>query len=257
MTELELLIDLHRDTPRQGPGSDAMTLQMWHLLGVDAHAPLRVLDVGCGSGAQTLALARHTQAHITAVDLVPGFLERLDAQAEAEGLSSRVTTVAASMEDLDFPEAHFDVIWSEGAIYQMGFREGLRAWRRFLKPGGHIAVSELVWTTSHRPAEIEAFWGDAYSGIDVVSAKIRGIEEEGYAPLAHFILPPSCWTDAYYAPLPARMDAFLERHLHHPEAERVVEAEKHEIDMFSTFGAFYSYGFFGARTEHQVPITNE
>lgn len=252
MTELELLVDLHRDTPRQGPGSDAMTLRMWNLLGLEAHAPLRVLDVGCGSGAQTLALARHTQAHITAVDLFPGFLERLRAQADAEGLASRITTVAASMDALDFPEAHFDVIWSEGAIYQMGFREGLRAWRRFLKPNGHIAVSELVWTTSHRPAEIETYWAEAYPGIERVSEKVRGIEEEGYAPRAHFILPPTCWTDAYYAPVKARIPAFLERHHHHPDAVRVIEAETFEMEMFSTFGAYYSYAFLGAQAEKHL-----
>lgn len=228
-----------------------MTLQMWTLLGLDAERPLRVLDVGCGSGAQTLALARATRAEITAVDLFPGFLDRLMAQAHAEGLSARITPVGTSMEAMDFPDAHFDVIWSEGAIYLMGFREGVRAWRRFLKPGGHLAVSELVWTTHQRPAEIEAYWRDEYPGIATVSGKIGVMEEEGYMPRAHFMLPASCWQAEYYAPVAERINGFLQRHNHHPEAIQTIEAELREQAMFATYGTFYTYAFMGARVQSE------
>src|SRR5262249_11799155 len=59
----------------------------------------------------------------------------------------------ASMSALDFPDASFDLIWSEGAIYVMGFAEGLRAWKRLLKPHGAIAVTELSWLGPDIPEE--------------------------------------------------------------------------------------------------------
>jgi hypothetical protein len=61
-SELELLLDLHRGNPRQGPGSEAMTLRALALTGLDRDRPLRIADIGCGTGAQTLTLAAHTKA---------------------------------------------------------------------------------------------------------------------------------------------------------------------------------------------------
>ena len=57
------------------------------------------------------------------------------------------------------------LIWSEGAIYNIGFERGLKEWRRFLKEGAYLAVSEASWFTEKRPAEIETFWQDAYPEI--------------------------------------------------------------------------------------------
>ena len=70
------------------------------------------------------------------------FLDELARRAADAGVSERVKTVGASMFDLAF-DMHFDLIWSEGAIYIMGFSEGLRAWRPLLKPAGYVAVTEL------------------------------------------------------------------------------------------------------------------
>jgi ubiquinone/menaquinone biosynthesis C-methylase UbiE len=99
----------------------------------------KIADIGCGTGAQTMALAQHTKGHITAVDLFPVFLEKLNERAQEKGLSDRITTLARSMEDLPFEGEALDIIWSEGAIYIMGFEKGVRDWKRFLKPGGYLA----------------------------------------------------------------------------------------------------------------------
>jgi hypothetical protein len=44
------------------------------------------------------------------------------------------------MEDLHLEASSLDLIWSEGAIYNMGFEKGLQSWHQFLKTGGYIAV---------------------------------------------------------------------------------------------------------------------
>ncbi len=81
-----LLIDLHRDGPRQGPGSDAETLRALELTRLDHAAGLKVADIGCGTGASALLLARQLPAaEIVAVDLFPEFLEVLAERGPGSG----------------------------------------------------------------------------------------------------------------------------------------------------------------------------
>ena len=109
-----------------------------------------------------------------------------------------------------------------------------------------LAVTEISWTTDDRPAELEAHWQREYPAIDTAAAKIGTIEAAGYELLGHFMLPPACW-DAYYGPLRAGFDAFLERHAGSDAARSIVEAERREIDLRERFGEFISYGFYVAR----------
>jgi SAM-dependent methyltransferase len=247
MTDIQLLIDLHKDWERQGPGSPEVTRKALELLGIRKEDPLKIADIGCGSGGQTITLAQHTSGPIKAVDLFPEFLEELGKKAEELGLKDRISTSIQSMQELDFEEEELDLIWSEGAIYIMGFEEGVRNWRRFLKPGGFLAVSEVSWLTHSRPAEIEEYWGEQYPEIDTISNKIRLLEENGFSPLAHFVLPSHCWLDNYYRPLEQRFDAFLERHQNTTAARRIVEDEKREIQVYEKFKDYYSYGFYLAQ----------
>ena len=172
MDDLDLLVDLHRDAARQGPGGTDETRLAIALSGLKGAHDLRIADIGCGTGASTLVLAKQLDAFIAAVDCLPAFLDRLDRAAERQDLGERIETLAASMDALPFEEGAFDAIWSEGAIYCMGFENGVRAWRRFLKPGGILAVSELTWLTRERPAEIEQHWNRAYPEVATAAAKL-------------------------------------------------------------------------------------
>ena len=71
MDELQLLLDLHQDGPRQGPGGDRETRLAVELSGLKHVSDLKIADIGCGTGASTLVLARELDAHITAVDFLP------------------------------------------------------------------------------------------------------------------------------------------------------------------------------------------
>ena len=74
MNELELIIDLQKNSERQGPGSEHDTLRALELLNLPTDQILKVADIGCGSGGQTITLAKNLNAQITAVDLFPEFL---------------------------------------------------------------------------------------------------------------------------------------------------------------------------------------
>lgn len=187
-TTLQLLTDLHIQNDRQGPGSDAATLKALTLSGIDVGAPLQIADIGCGTGAATRTLLAHTQAHITAVDFLPAFLEKLQTQVEAAGFADRVTTVAADMGDLPFTDEQFDVIWAEGAIYNIGFASGVTAWRRLIKPRGLLVVSEITWLQPDVPEPLHAHWATEYPEVTTAAQKMTILEAAGYSLRGYFPL---------------------------------------------------------------------
>lgn len=245
MENLDLLIDLHQCNHRQGPGGDPQTELALQLTGLDPAAPLAVADIGCGTGASTLALARLLpQAHITAVDFLPPFLAQLQQRAAAAGVAHRVSSLEASMDALPFADERFDLIWSEGAIYNMGFENGVKNWRRFLKPGGLLVASELTWTTQTRPPDLQQHWETEYPEVGTASAKMGVLERNGYATLGYFVLPASCWRDNYYRPLQAGFSDFLLRHGHSAAAQAVVAEQAQEIALFEAYKAYFGYGVY-------------
>lgn len=247
MVDLCLLVDLHRDGKRQGPGGDDETRLAITLSGLGAGKGLKIADLGCGTGASTLVLVKELDAAVTAVDFTPEFIHDLEIVAGRENLGERIATLVASMDALPFEAQSFDAIWSEGAIYNMGFAKGIEAWRRFLKPNGILAVSELTWLTEDRPAALERHWLQEYPEVNTASAKMAILEKSGFSPVGYFALPKHCWLDNYYRPLEARFAAFLTRNGNSERAATVVAAEENEIALYERYSAFVSYGFYVAR----------
>lgn len=247
MDDLDLLIDLHAPAERLGPGGTTETLRAIELAGLAGRHGLRIADIGCGTGASALVLARELDAQVMAVDKLGAFLAALQARVAQAGLTGRVHTVQASMDALPFQPGSLDAIWSEGAIYRLGFEQGVQRWRPLLKDGGILAVSDLTWLTDRRPAELQAHWTSQYPQVDTASARLAVLERQGFSPLGYFVLPDRCWLEAYYRPMQQRFDAFLARHVGSRAAQELVAAEAAEIALYERFRAFFSYGFYVAR----------
>ncbi|MFW5827277.1 MAG: class I SAM-dependent methyltransferase [Alkalispirochaeta sp.] len=247
MDDFRLLIDLHKHGYRQGPGGDAETERALDLAMIDRTAPLRIADIGCGTGASTILLATLLNAHITAVDFLPDFLDVLGHRAARAGVAAKISPLARSMDDLPFDDEELDIIWSEGAAYNIGFETGVAEWRRFLKRGGLLVVSEITWLTDSRPEELQNYWDNEYPEIDGASAKIKILEAHGYSPVGYFALPEHCWLDHYYRPMQARFEDFLQRNEHSDAARAVVAAEQREIDLYERYKAYFSYGMYIAK----------
>jgi ubiquinone/menaquinone biosynthesis C-methylase UbiE len=247
--ELELIIDLHKNSERQGPGSEADTLRALDLLNFSTDQKLKVADIGCGTGGQTIALAKNLNGHITAVDLFPEFLKELNEKSQKLGLKDKIVTLEKSMDELPFKKKEFDLIWSEGAIYNIGFEKGLKKWREYLKVGGYLAVSEITWITQSRPKEIEEFWKSEYPEIDIAANKIMQLENNGYSLVDYFYLRQDSWLETYYKPMQSRFDDFLKRNDHSELARKVVNDNQAEIDLYLKFRDYYSYGFYIARKD--------
>lgn len=242
----EVFLDVQRGLPRQGPGSDVTTRAALDLC-VGLPPSPSVLDVGCGPGMQTLALARALDGRITAVDLFDEYLGQLQARAEAEGFAGRIEAVQGDMSALPFPPASFDLVWSEGAAYIMGFGNALAAWRPLLKPGGCVAVSEIVWLTPSPPAEVAAFFAEECPAMTDVATNLATLRDAGYTTLGHLALPDSAWWENYYAPLEAKLPAMAEKYAGDADALAVVEASRREIDLRRRFADAYGYAFFVGR----------
>jgi SAM-dependent methyltransferase len=241
-----LFFELFGGLPRQGPGDAASTLRALALVpGVGPRT--RVLDVGCGTGCQTLLLARNSLARIVAVDNHPPFIDLLIREAERLGVADRLEARVADMRRLDFADGSFDLIWCEGAIYNVGVETGLRDWRRLLGRGGHVALTEVCWRKPNRPVECAAFWNQEYPAIRDAPALLAAIDACGYETLGHFPLAASAWWDDYYGPLQQNVAAFRERHRDLPEAQELADQFQREIDVWRAYSAFYGYDFFVLR----------
>jgi len=209
--------------------------------------PLKIADIGSGTGTSAMLLARLLNAQITAVDFLPDFLDVLEANFKNKGLTERLSTLNCSMDDLPFNDEEYDLIWSEGAIYNIGFEKGVRDWNRFLKTGGLLIVSEITWLTDSRPSELQKYWENEYPEIDTASSKIAVLEKNGYSPIGYFVLPEHCWLDNYYRPMQSSFAEFLNRNDNSEEAQAIVNAEKNEIALYEKYKAYYGYGVYIAR----------
>ena len=240
---LHLLVELHAGLPRLGPGNTESTARA---LSLCSHLPAepKILDVGCGTGAQTLVLAANTIGHITATDLIPTFLVDLDNAIVRAGLEDRIKTLEADMTRLPFPEESFDLIWSEGAIYIMGFDNGVSTWRRLAKPGAYLVVSEVSWFESDTPEELTEYWIENYPAMRTVAENLEAARDLGWQTIANFHLPVEAWTEDYYGPLQKRIPEFRAANAADPDALAVADLTELEISILDRFSDYYGYEFY-------------
>ena len=241
-----LFFELFSGLPRQGPGSAASTRRALGLV-PNVGPRTRVLDVGCGTGAQALVLAGSSPAHIIAVDIHVPFVDELNRKARELGISDRLQARVGEMRQLNFASHSFDLIWCEGAIYNVGVETGLRAWRHLLRCNGHVVLTEACWQKPDPPAECVAFWNREYPAMRHTSALLEAIEACGYEAVGHFPLPASAWWDDYYRPLQENVTAFRRRYHDAPDAQELADQCQGEIDIWHRYSAFYGYEFFVLR----------
>ncbi len=244
--DLNLICEYFSLMERQGPGSPEATLKALEFVD-NLNDNSNIADLGCGTGGQTMVLAKHIAGQITCLDLFPGFIDIFNRNSAQEDLHDRVKGIVGSMDDLPFGEEELDLIWCEGAIYNIGFERGLNEWRKYLKTGGYIAVSESSWFTDERPAEIENYWMNHYPEIDTIPRQLAKVQEAGYIPVATFILPEECWTKHYFEPKVAAGQKFLEKHAGNKMAEELVSMQSYEEEIYRKYKQYYGYVFFIAK----------
>jgi SAM-dependent methyltransferase len=121
----------------------ARTLEALLHAGTAYRAGSRVLEAGCGTGAQTVALARRSPgALITAVDRSAASLEAARARVAAAGLGN-VAFRCADLMALPFPRASFDHVFVCFVLEHVAEPAALlAALARVLRPGGTLTAIE-------------------------------------------------------------------------------------------------------------------
>lgn len=244
--DFSLIYEYFASLERQGPGSPEVTLQALSFID-NLTEQSRIADLGCGTGGQTMVLGQHAPGYITGLELSPDFIQIFNRHVARLGLQDKVKGMVGSMDNLPFERVSLDLIWSEGAIYNIGFERGLKEWREYLKPGGYVAVTEASWFTDERPAEIHDFWMLHYPAINTIPGNVATLQQAGYIPVATFILPENCWTEHFFTPGVTAQRKLLDKYPGNQGVEEFVSAQRREAEMYRRYKEFYGYVFYIGR----------
>ena len=242
----DLFYGVYEGLPRCGPGNAESTEHAYAAL---PHLPTHpcILDAGCGPGMQTRQLAALSGGLVVGLDNHRPFLDQLTASSLTSNPRGRVAPVVGDMGALPFHPESFDLIWSEGAVYIIGFEHGLRYWRDFLRPGGCVAVTEVTWLTENPCEELQAFWNAEYPDMAGAEENTARVEAAGYTMLDRFVLPEHAWWDHYYTPLAQRVSRFRASHGDTPSMAGFLDALDQEVDLYRRHAASYGYIFYIAQ----------
>jgi len=203
----DILLELNHDLLRHG--FNKYTTKAFQML-PKLEKP-RILDIGCGSGVPTLELARLSKGEIIGIDIDQSLLDKLTKKIKEAGLTERVKILKCSLLNMNFPDESFDIIWTEGAIFVIGFEKGIKEWRRFIKPNRFLVV---------------------HDEISDLPKKLKLIPICGYNLIEHFVVSKDVWWNNYYCPLEKRIQGLRIKYRDDPGALVLLDKEQHGVDEF-------------------------
>ena len=242
----QIFFEVFESLPRQGPGNRACAARALVFCRDLPPAPA-VLDLGCGVGGQTLQLAELTSGSIVALDSHAASIERLRATVAVRGFAERIQPTVGDMANPGLPPASFDLVWSEGALYNIGIEKALRVCRVLLRPGGYLAFTDAVWCRDNPPPEVKAGFDADYPAMGRVPDVLAAIENSGFSLIGHFNLPDEAWWDDFYTPMEIRIEELRGKYRADDEALAVLDQLAQEPEMHRRHSGYYAYEFFVAR----------
>ena len=241
MSDADPIRLLFHGMEKLGPGDDEHTRQVLHLL---PHHDFKVIvDAGCGAGRQTLVLAQELGTTVHAVDSHGPFLDALLQCAAVQQVQHLVRPHCMDMADIPRAFPSIDLLWCEGAAYNIGFANALSIWAPAIVRSGFVVVSELSWLEQESaPPMVREFFRSGYPDMRSVQQNAELATQAGFTLLGTHTLPRETWVDGYYDILAPRARGLLD----HPSAAvRQFAAETiAEISAFEQSEGSYGYVFF-------------
>jgi cyclopropane fatty-acyl-phospholipid synthase-like methyltransferase len=222
-----------------GPGSDEDTRLVLQNLAI--HPDSTIVDAGCGTGRQTLVLARELGQRIHAVDRHEPFLIALSRRAEEEKLQAQIETHLLDMQEIPARFPKIDLLWSEGAAYSIGFANALQTWSKAIVPHGLLVVSELMWLKNDPPDFVSEFFRAGYPDMKNLAENVAIAERAGYRLLGTHPLPAKSWTSGYYDLLGPRAQSLLNHT--DPMVREFAADTLREMEVFGSSEESYGYVF--------------
>ena len=243
MEAMKYFYELFSMLPRQGPGDNESTQKAFGLM-VGIPPKPYILDIGCGVGMQTIELARISNGTIIALDNHQPFLDKLMEKAKKEGVAEKIIPKNQSMLEMDFENNTFDIIWSEGALYFMGFANGLIKCNQLLKEHGYLAVTEIVYLSPTPPAPLRQFFEKEYPDIGDIQSKKDLINRANLNLISNFTLPKSSWLENFYSPMEEAIKVLKKKYNSNEVALQVFEDSQKEINLYKEYSDYFGYEFF-------------
>lgn len=110
---------------------------------IDPKPGMRILDLGCGKGFLSVALA-HRGAVVEGVDISPRSIGYSIRRAETSGVSDRTTFTVMDCKNLTFEDESFDAVCGGFVLHHLDLENAAQAVGRVLKPGGKAAFIETM-----------------------------------------------------------------------------------------------------------------
>ncbi|HTX43463.1 MAG TPA: class I SAM-dependent methyltransferase [Methanocella sp.] len=198
----------------------------------------RALEVACGRGEASCALAEEFKCRVDAFDIDPVMVEYCREKAEKRGLVEHTNFFVKDGRDMDFGEGKYDLVLAEGgALTYIGREDGVARCADLLREGRCLALMDLVYTREDVPQPVR----DAYEeGVYKYNTELQYrklLEDNKFEVVFAAMLPQSAW-DRYYAK--------MRRQVISPRS-KATKAFKdsilREIDVYYNYGGMYSVGY--------------
>jgi ubiquinone/menaquinone biosynthesis C-methylase UbiE len=222
---------------RHCPGSDAFTTKVLQQIKLKNPEP-QIANIVCGTGEQALLLAgTYRKGTVTAVDRDGSFFLSIRAKAKKNRIGDRVKIQLSSFTDLPFTGESLDLLLSEGAFEELDFGKRLSRWRKYIRPGGYLAMSELcLLTDKELPHEVYDYFGNAFQNreLESINYHLAQIKEAGYRLHTRFTLPDECWS-GYFDSMKKGM------------GKQFASAIEEEREFYLAYKEYFAYVYFVMR----------
>ncbi|MBN1597857.1 MAG: class I SAM-dependent methyltransferase [Bacteroidales bacterium] len=235
--------EVFENIPRQGPGTVDATLKALNSIKSRLPGQTAILDIGCGKGVQSIILAQNTEGSITVLDNHQFFLDCVRDKAEKGGFGDRFKYVNADMSNLAFNTEEFDILWAEGSIFVIGIKAGLKQWKKHIRQNGFLVLSDLLWLSDNRPAELTEYFENECMYVLTVDEALEEARKNGYSVIDHFTLPLEGWTTEFIDHETRVIADLRNKYKNIPEAISTFDAIQYESAIVKKYLGYFGYEF--------------